>query len=127
MATQKEGIIIMLNISGSKRITDDEIVTEGRGILYGFVFDVSVDGAAISIYDGLDSTSGRLLFHCTGWASDPNSVMFGVGIPFETGLYVTLATNVSDATLLFRPIRGSLNDEPTTLLETLRSILIPVE
>jgi hypothetical protein len=115
----------MWNLSGSKRITNDELVTEGRGVLYGFVFDTSVDGDSISIYDGLEATSGRLLFHCTGWAIDPNAVMFGVGVPFENGLYVVLSTNVTDATLIFNPIRGKLNEGPSELLETLRSILQP--
>lgn len=87
-------------------ISDDRLIQEGPGELWGFVFDCSTDGGVIAIYDGLDADSGRLLFHVEGWANDPNSVMFATPARFETGLYVVLDTNVSDASLMVRPLRS---------------------
>jgi len=112
----------MWNTTGYKRITNDELVTEGKGLLWGFVFDTSVSGDTISIYDGLDASSGKLAFHCMGLTNVPNAVMLPVPVPYENGLYVVLSTNVTDATILFRSLRGNPRVAPSELLETLRAL-----
>ena len=117
---------IMWNTAGYRYITDDELVTVGHGLLYGVFFDTSVDGDTISVYDGLDADSGRLIFHSSGWAVDPNVIPMPAPVHYENGLYVVLSTNVTDATIFFSPIRGE-TIENTQLLETLRSLLIQPE
>jgi hypothetical protein len=87
-------------------LTDDLLLQEGPGVLYGFSYNCSANGGTLTIYDGLNAQSGRLLFTLPGWQYDANTQCFANGILFETGLYVVLDANVANATIIFEPKRS---------------------
>ena len=85
----------------------DRLIVTGRVYVWGYMFDATADGGAVSLYDGQDTVTGQLKCHTTGWATDPNTVMFGVPVCFERGIYADLGANVSDLTVLWS------HNEPT--------------
>jgi len=68
--------------------------------LHTVVLLVSTTGGDITIYEGLDATSGRKIATLKGTANVSTPVDFG-GIRCSRGLYVAVGSNVSEYTVIF--------------------------
>lgn len=88
---------------GFTRLTQDNIVNEGATWLYGWHIQASADGGDVSFYEGLDSSSGRLLATVKALANDPNPFITHIPFFLDRGLYVDIGSNVTAVTLFWLP------------------------
>ena len=96
----------MIIPSAYRILTGDQIVNEGPTLWCGFILHVSVDGAGVHVYDGLDTLSGILAAHIVGGASDVNWGQFPFPILLNNGLFVDVGANVHHFMLNYIPLRG---------------------
>ena len=89
---------------GFTRLTASAIVNEGETLLYGCLLTVTVDTSFISIYEGLDAVSGRLLANVLGLAIHSLPVKFDPPIFLDRGLYVVIGATVTEATMFWLPL-----------------------
>jgi hypothetical protein len=87
----------------SEWVTADTRVYVGRCLFWGVILNASLAGGDISIYDGHDATSGRLIGHYDGAVNATNPVTLKKPINVYSGLYVVV-TNVVGVTVLFEPV-----------------------
>jgi hypothetical protein len=92
--------------SAYRVLTTDQIVNEGPTLITGFNLHVSVDGAGVHIYDGLDAESGFLVMHVVGWANDVNFGAFHIPILLNNGLFVDVGANLHHFSIFYIPLRG---------------------
>jgi hypothetical protein len=91
--------------SGWRRLTADDIVQEGKAVLYGLVIRTSVTGGDVSIYDGLDASSGRFIDTFEGIANESRPISFGPrGIHIDRGIFVDIGSNVDSVLVLYDPV-----------------------
>ncbi len=95
----------------SEKVTADRRLVQGRTLLFGVVVNTSVTGGDVSLYEGQDAESGRLIGTYTGEANISNPIMFPVPLPLERGLFVDIGTSISYVTVIFQPL-WDLVEEP---------------
>ena len=88
---------------GFTRLTSDNIVNEGNTLLFGLHIDASADGGDVSLYEGLDASSGRLLGTFKGIANDVNKVTYPYPVFLDRGLFVDVGSSVTAVTLFWLP------------------------
>lgn len=71
--------------------------------LYRVILTVGVTGGDISIYEGQDAGSGRLIATLTGLALVSQHFDFG-GIFCDRGLCVVVGANVTQYTVIYEPL-----------------------
>ncbi len=69
------------------------------------IVNVSVAGALTTVYEGLDAASGRVLCSVTAPVTLTNTVDLG-GVYADRGLFVNMAADVTDVTLVFELAGG---------------------
>lgn len=90
---------------GFSRVTQDSIINEGQSVVYGLKIEASVDGGDVSLYEGLDASSGRLEGTYKALQNDRKPFGFPVGIYFDRGIYVDIGSNVTAVTIYWLPLR----------------------
>lgn len=93
----------MQNGTGFTRLTADGIVNEGATLLFGLHIEASTAGGDVSLYEGMDSGSGRLIGTFKENANDHDVLSFPVPIFLDRGLYVDIGSNVTAVTLFWLP------------------------
>lgn len=93
---------------GFTRLTSDAVINEGHTLFGGLIINASVDGGDVSIYEGNDSSSGRLFDTFQGLAAKSEPIIFTVPIYFDRGLYVDIGSNVTSVTILWLPVDKEL-------------------
>jgi len=88
----------------SEKISADRRLVQGRALLYGLTVNASQTGGDVSLYEGQDAGSGRLIGTYTGEGSISNPIMFPVPLPLERGLFVDIGENISYVTVIFQPL-----------------------
>lgn len=88
---------------GFTRITSSNIINEGATLLYGLLLLVSVASGDISLYEGLDASSGRLIAKIQGVAAVTLPIKFDQPLYLDRGLYVAIGSNVTETTILWMP------------------------
>ena len=69
---------------------------------------VSTTGGDVTIYDGLDASSGRLIATIKGTANVSSILDFG-GLQLDRGLFIDIGSNVSEVTAVFDPVERILS------------------
>ena len=105
--------------TGYRYIAATSLVTEGKGLFYGFTGFVSDAADTLTLYDGLDETSGRIIGHWELAEGVVNQLLLPTPIPFDNGLHAVLSANDSRLTILFEPERGFT---PATVEEIAQAI-----
>lgn len=95
----------MQNGVGFTRLTADGVVNEGHTILYGLHIEASIAGGDVSVYEGLDSESGRLLGTFKENANDHDILSFPHPVYLDRGLYVDIGSNVTAVSLFWLPAK----------------------
>ena len=108
-------------IAGYEYIMKTGLVTDGKGLFLGIQFATDTDGEGVTVYDGLDIGSGRVILSTPGWQHDPNIISLPAPIPFYNGLYVVFDAGVTNATIFLSTQRGDYIQPEGTL----RTILEP--
>jgi len=91
---------------GFTRITASRVINEGQTLLFGVLILVSVTGGSVSLYEGTDATSGRLIATVEGEANITHQFVFSTPLYLDRGLYVSVGSNVSEATIIWLPLVG---------------------
>lgn len=78
---------------GWKWMTSDGIVTNNQAILHAIVMHVNANGAECSLYEGLDSSSGRLIGTFTDQANVSRSIDLK-GLQCDRGIYIEIGADV---------------------------------
>ena len=89
---------------GWTRLISDAIVNEGKCVLAGLIINVSTDAGDISIYEGLDASSGRLFDTFQGLANESKVISLPAPVYFERGLFVDVGSNITSVTLIWLPL-----------------------
>lgn len=89
------------------RTTADQLAVGGPGVLHRVILLVSTTGGDVTIYDGLDASSGRLIATLKGTANVSLPVDFG-GLQLDRGLFIDIGSNVSEVTAVFDPVERIL-------------------
>lgn len=81
----------------------DGIVNEGPTLLFGVIIEASTAGGDVSIYEGLDTSSGRLMSVLTELVTSRFPKTFPTPVYLDRGLYVDIGSNVTAVTLFWLP------------------------
>lgn len=83
----------------------DRLVFEGKTYLNAVLLRASVDGGDITLYEGMDPTSGRKFCTFLGLSGRTLNWHFSPAIPFDRGLYVDIGSNITEVTIVATPTR----------------------
>lgn len=91
---------------GHLTVEADKVALERGGVYHGGLLKASGGTATVSVYDGLDATTGDLIdfFYAADGQADRH--VFERGIDIREGLYVHLGSNVSSLTVYCEPPAG---------------------
>ena len=101
--------MIGAQLVGWSRLTTSGVVAWNSCRLLRLVVLVSAAGALVSVYEGLDAGSGRLIGNFTAPVAMSLVLDFG-GLSCDRGLYVALGANVTEVTAVFETVgdRGQM-------------------
>lgn len=86
------------------RVVGDGRVYQGAAILYAVIFQpISADDYA-DIYDGLDATSGEVVFRTISSAVITWHVSFPQGVRLNHGIYIDGKDDAVETTVFFQPL-----------------------
>lgn len=91
--------------SGFTRLTVDGIVNEGQTLLFGIHIEASTAGGDVTIYEGMDSQSGRILGVFKENLNNHEVKNIIPPVFLDRGLYVDIGSNVTAVTLFWLPVR----------------------
>lgn len=80
--------------TGWTSLTQSGVVVSGPSLLYGITMFSTNSNKQISLYDGIDAGSGRLVFNGASGNKWTVSVQFNKPLRMDSGIYVTLEANV---------------------------------
>ena len=92
-----------MSTCGFTRITVDTLINEGETLLYGLIPLASGGAGVVTIYEGNDPVSGKILFlvNCLDVLTFP--LIFPTPIYIDRGLYINLGANIASVTVLWKP------------------------
>jgi hypothetical protein len=88
-----------------ERITADRLIHSGPCVLFRCRPQVAVAGQHVSIYDGMDLTSGVLVDQIIAAVNDPATADYGPGVYLSRGLFVHIHTAGDAATVVWLPVQ----------------------
>lgn len=94
----------MPEASAFVRIAGDGLAAEWPCVVTGFVWRCNNNGDQCLIYDGLDSTSGKVFAKLIGGKDTFYPINLGGGVRFESGVYVDQSSKSCEITVLFRQV-----------------------
>jgi hypothetical protein len=105
------------------RVTADTVVAVGPLLFYGLIMTTSAIACTVDVFDG-SNTLGRRVMRAAHSYQDPATVDRASSLPcflpapilLERGLFLDLASNVTEVTVFYRPIR---EEQVTPLVEEL--------
>ena len=89
---------------GYTRLAGSAKVTEDACFLCGLIQLNTVAAAAVTVYDGRDASSGRLVATLKVGADDSKAISLPGPLYLANGLYVALDANVTEVTLFWSPV-----------------------
>lgn len=91
----------MIEGASWRRFTADAQVFKEHGLLHGIVLLTSVTGGDISLYEGADIGSGRLIDTFEGLADVSWICMFPKPLYLSRGLYLDVGSNVTSVLVIY--------------------------
>jgi len=76
-------------------LTADRLIERDPVILHSTTLLASTTGGDVTVYDGHDATSGRVVNVHEGTANECNTVTYGPGILLRDGLFVDIGSSVT--------------------------------
>lgn len=91
--------------TGFTRLASDGIVNEGPSLLFGLHIEASTAGGDVSVYEGNDSASGRLIGTFKDNLTNHEVKSFIPPLYCDRGIYVDIGSNITAVTILWLPVR----------------------
>lgn len=91
--------------TGFTRLIADGVVNEGPSLLFGLHVEASTAGGDVSVYEGNDKDSGRLIGIFKDNANNHEPKNFIPPIYCDRGIYIDIGSNVTAVTVLWLPVR----------------------
>lgn len=85
------------------RLTADAVISERPARLLGLVLLVSATGGGVTVYNGVDATSGHRIARFEAVANESLPVMFPEPLVCDRGLFVDVGSNVAEVLILWEP------------------------
>ena len=85
------------------RIVGDGPVYSGRCLLHSVTLYGPGAGDSVIVYDGRDSISGKLFARFLAKVVNTEVYNFGVGVPFDQGIYLDGNDSEVETTVVFTP------------------------
>ena len=89
--------------AGWERVTVDTLLYPNPTLLGGLVLLTSVTGGDVTLYDGQDAASGRVVGRFEGIADQSTPILFPWPLRCEGGLFVDIGSNVTEVLVLWVP------------------------
>ena len=89
---------------GWTRVISDSVITQGKCVVAGLIINASTDAGDVSLYDGLDTLSGRLFDTFQGLANESKVISFPAQIHFDSGLLIDIGSNITSVTVIWLPL-----------------------
>ena len=88
---------------GHLTVEADRVAVQRGGVYHGGLLKASGGTATVSLYDGLNATTGTLIdfFRATNGQADRHVLERGIDI--REGLFVDLSSNVGSFTVFYEP------------------------
>lgn len=86
------------------RIVGDGRVYQGAALVEGIMFTPITGGDELDVYDGLDATSGELVFHIESADVVTRGYFVPFGVRFNHGIYLDASAADSQTTVFFVPL-----------------------
>lgn len=86
-----------------KRVEADGRVGDPGSTYHGGVLVASGDNAAVTVYDGIDSSADDVIDFFYGDSNEGDHHWIGEGITVRRGLYVDIGASVDEFTIYHKP------------------------
>lgn len=96
----------MLCGTGWTLTTGDQIINQGESLLYGLLISTDEGEGDCAIYDGLDATSGRLIFNFLEADTPITDPKWDPPLRIERGLYIDFGNKMNAVLVQWDPIVG---------------------
>lgn len=93
-------------VSAHKQSTVAELVCKVPALLTGLIVHSTDATGKITLYDGQDTLSGKLVGNIASPTNVPFYYSFTIPVLFENGIYVDVVATIEDYTIFFVPLRG---------------------
>jgi len=94
----------------------DVIAQVGETFLYGLDITASLAAGAVTIYEGLDASSGRRINTFKTDATFTTPIRFNPPLYLQRGLFIDVGANIEGVTVYFKPV-VSPPKSPDTYIE----------
>ena len=84
---------------GHSYVTVSQLVNVGRTLVAGFILTPNAGNADVTIWDGLDTVSGRKYGVFKALSNESKVISLPLVETFERGLYIELGSNVLGVTV----------------------------
>ncbi len=91
-------------LPGFTRVTAETLISVVPLLFFGGFVDDPTAGHGVAIFDGQNATSGHAFGSILVAANVTNSLLLPHPVIFQSGLFVTVVTSFTEATLLWRPL-----------------------
>ena len=91
---------------GHLTVDVDRVAVQRGGVYHGGLLKANGGTATVSVYDGLNSTTGTLIDFFTAGDGLAERVFLEGGIDVREGLFVDLGSNVGSFTVFYKPPTG---------------------
>ena len=86
------------------RIAGDGCLYQGPCLIHSITFFPDVDTDYCDVYDGVDATSGKRFARYELATSTTRNYNYGVGVPFDQGIYIDGYDSAVETTVVFTPL-----------------------
>lgn len=90
---------------GWRWITQDTLINEGETLLHKLMVNASVSGGDVTLYEGLDASSGRMIGIFTALANSVVTLNFD-GLYLDRGLFVDIGSNINGVLVVYDTLRN---------------------
>lgn len=92
-----------MTISSFANITATTLINEGQSLLHSVIILASAAGGDLTVYEGLDASSGRKVATVKGAANVSSQIRFSPPLLLARGLLVVIGSSITEATITWSP------------------------
>jgi len=92
-------------------LADDKLICQGAAYLHGVIINTSSSGGSITVYEGQDAGSGRIITTLRAFEDQTKTFNFPGAIYCQRGIYIDAVSHVDNFTVIWsRPVDSKTAD-----------------